>query len=137
VTAETEALARDVVVSSALGSPSAEEIRLANQADFLYGKEALIMGLILRLMKAPRNLSQTPPRVEAMTRPHLKASPFNRRLLTSVLENRFRASRVVRGLAIYLGISSRRWARPIMNETKPHKIAPVRATDSKGSHVST
>jgi hypothetical protein len=45
VNAETEALARDVVVSSALGSPSAEEIRLANQADFLYGKEALIIGI--------------------------------------------------------------------------------------------
>jgi hypothetical protein len=43
--AETEALAREVVVSSALGSPSAEEIRLANQADFLHGKEALIIGI--------------------------------------------------------------------------------------------
>ena len=45
VNAETEAHARDVVVSSALGSPSAEEIRLANQADFLKGKEALIIGI--------------------------------------------------------------------------------------------
>jgi hypothetical protein len=45
VNAETEAHARDVVVSSALGSPSAEEISLANQADFLKGKEALIIGI--------------------------------------------------------------------------------------------
>jgi hypothetical protein len=45
VNAETEALARDVIVSSALGSPSTDEIRLANQADFLKGKEALIIGI--------------------------------------------------------------------------------------------
>ena len=45
VRAETKALARQVVISSALASPSEDEIRLANQADFLKGKEALIIGI--------------------------------------------------------------------------------------------
>ena len=43
VRAETEADARQAVVySSALGSPSADEIRLANQANFIEGKERTI-----------------------------------------------------------------------------------------------
>ena len=43
VRAETEADARQAVVySSALGSPSADEIRLANQANFIEGKEGTI-----------------------------------------------------------------------------------------------
>ena len=42
VRAETEALARQAVISSALGSPSADEIRLANQANFIEGKEGTI-----------------------------------------------------------------------------------------------
>ena len=42
VRAETEADARQVVTSSALASPSADEIRLANQANFIEGKEGTI-----------------------------------------------------------------------------------------------
>ena len=42
VRAETEADARQAVYSSALGSPSADEIRLANQANFIEGKERTI-----------------------------------------------------------------------------------------------
>jgi hypothetical protein len=42
VRADTEAVARQLVISSALGSPSADEIRLANQANFTEGKEGTI-----------------------------------------------------------------------------------------------
>ena len=42
VRAETEADARQVVTSSALASPSADEIRLANQANFIAGREGTI-----------------------------------------------------------------------------------------------
>ena len=45
VRAETKALARQVVISSALASPSEDEIRLANQAGFVEGKEATITGV--------------------------------------------------------------------------------------------
>jgi hypothetical protein len=38
VRAENETLARTVVSSSALSSPSADEIRMANQGEFLLGK---------------------------------------------------------------------------------------------------
>jgi hypothetical protein len=44
VRAENESLAREVVVS-ALGSPSTEEVRLANEADFLMGKQATIVAV--------------------------------------------------------------------------------------------
>jgi hypothetical protein len=45
VRAENEDRAREVVASSALGSPSAEEIKLANQAEFLSGKQATIVAV--------------------------------------------------------------------------------------------
>jgi hypothetical protein len=45
VRAENEDRAREVIASSALGSPSAEEIRLANQAEFLSGKQATIVAV--------------------------------------------------------------------------------------------
>jgi hypothetical protein len=45
VRAESEHRAREVVVSSALSSPSADEIRLANQGQFLLGKEATIIAV--------------------------------------------------------------------------------------------
>jgi hypothetical protein len=38
VRAESESQAREVVCSAALASPSAEEIRLANEADFVMGR---------------------------------------------------------------------------------------------------
>ena len=43
VRARNENLAREVA-TSALGSPSTEEIRLANKADFLMGREATIIA---------------------------------------------------------------------------------------------
>jgi hypothetical protein len=44
VRAQNESLASEVV-SSALGSPSTEEIRLANEAGFLMGREATIVAV--------------------------------------------------------------------------------------------
>jgi hypothetical protein len=45
VRAQSESLAREVLTSSALASPSAEEIRLANQAEFLSGKAATVVSV--------------------------------------------------------------------------------------------
>jgi hypothetical protein len=45
VCAENESLAREVVASSALAAPSADEIRLANQADFVMGKVATVVSV--------------------------------------------------------------------------------------------
>jgi hypothetical protein len=45
VRAKDETLARTVVSSSALSSPSAEEIRMANQGEFLLGKRATIIAV--------------------------------------------------------------------------------------------
>jgi hypothetical protein len=46
VRAENEGVARDIVASSApLSSPSADDIRLANQGEFLLGKHATIVGV--------------------------------------------------------------------------------------------
>jgi hypothetical protein len=42
VRAETEADARQALTSSVLGSPAANEIRLANEANFIEGKEGTI-----------------------------------------------------------------------------------------------
>ena len=44
VRARNENLAREVA-TSALGSPSTEEISLANEADFLMGREATIIAV--------------------------------------------------------------------------------------------
>jgi hypothetical protein len=45
VRAENESVAREVVTSSsALRSPSADEIRLANEADLAIGKEAALVA---------------------------------------------------------------------------------------------
>jgi len=43
VRAETEADARQALTSSVLGAPSANEIRLANEANFIEGKEGTIL----------------------------------------------------------------------------------------------
>jgi hypothetical protein len=45
VRAENETLARTVVASSALFSPSSDEIRMANQGEFLLGKQATIIAV--------------------------------------------------------------------------------------------
>ena len=45
VRAETEADARQVVTSSAFAAPSAAEISLANQANFIEGKNASISNV--------------------------------------------------------------------------------------------
>jgi hypothetical protein len=44
VRAQNESLAREVV-TSALGSPSTEEVRLANQADFVLGRKATTVAV--------------------------------------------------------------------------------------------
>jgi hypothetical protein len=45
VRAESESLAREVVASSALASPSTEEINLANQAAVVIGKPATLVSV--------------------------------------------------------------------------------------------
>ena len=45
VRAESEAAARTVVASSVLASPSADEIRMANEGEFLLGKQATIVAV--------------------------------------------------------------------------------------------
>jgi len=45
VRAENEAVARTVIASSALSSPSTEEIRMANEGEFLLGKRATIIAV--------------------------------------------------------------------------------------------
>jgi hypothetical protein len=45
VRAESENLARKVVASSALASPSTAEINLANQADLVVGKSATLVSV--------------------------------------------------------------------------------------------
>jgi hypothetical protein len=45
VRAENEAAARTVIDSSALSSPSAAEIRMANEGEFLLGKQAEIVAV--------------------------------------------------------------------------------------------
>ena len=45
VRAENEAVARTVIASSALASPSADEIKLANEGEFLLGKQATIVAV--------------------------------------------------------------------------------------------
>jgi hypothetical protein len=44
VRAQNESLAREVV-ASALGSPGIEEVRLANQADFVMGRKATTVAV--------------------------------------------------------------------------------------------
>jgi hypothetical protein len=44
VVAQNESLAREVV-TSAIGSPSTEEVRLANQADFVLGRKATTVAV--------------------------------------------------------------------------------------------
>jgi hypothetical protein len=45
VRAESESLAREVVASSALASPSADEISLANESEFIMGKVATVISI--------------------------------------------------------------------------------------------
>jgi hypothetical protein len=45
VRAQSESLAREVVTSSALASPSVDEIKLANQAEFIGGKKATVVSV--------------------------------------------------------------------------------------------
>lgn len=62
VNAQSENLARDfVVVSSALGSPSADEIKLANQAEFLMGKNATIIAVDFAVEEGSARLIETRP----------------------------------------------------------------------------
>jgi hypothetical protein len=61
VGAQSENLAREVVVSSALGSPSADEIRMANEADFLMGKDATIIAVDFSVDEGSARLIETCP----------------------------------------------------------------------------
>jgi hypothetical protein len=45
VRAENEGLARQALGSSALASPSTDEIRMANEGEFLLGKQATIIAV--------------------------------------------------------------------------------------------
>jgi hypothetical protein len=45
VRSESKSLAREVVASSALASPSADDIRLANEAEFVRGKRATLVSV--------------------------------------------------------------------------------------------
>jgi hypothetical protein len=45
IRAENEGQAREVVASSALASPSADEIRMANEGEYLLGKQATIIAV--------------------------------------------------------------------------------------------
>jgi ribosomal protein S8E len=45
VRAESESVAREVLTSSALASPSTDEIRLANQAEFVRGNAATVVSV--------------------------------------------------------------------------------------------
>ena len=58
VCAESEDLAREVV-TSALGSPSTEEVRLANEANFLMGKEATIVAVDFSVDEVSAKLVET------------------------------------------------------------------------------
>src|SRR3954464_4345969 len=53
VRAETEADARQALTSSVLGSPSANEVRLANEANFIGARKARSPRLIFRLRTTP------------------------------------------------------------------------------------
>jgi hypothetical protein len=45
VRAQSESLAREVVTSSSLASPSVDEIKLANLAEFIGGKKATVVSV--------------------------------------------------------------------------------------------
>ena len=56
--AQSEDLAREVV-TSALGSPSTEEVRLANEANFLMGREATIVAVDFAVDEVSAKLVET------------------------------------------------------------------------------
>jgi hypothetical protein len=57
-----EGLAREVV-ASALGSPSTEEVRLANEANFLMGREATIVAVNFSVDEVSAKLVETDGKV--------------------------------------------------------------------------
>ena len=61
VCAQSEDLAREVV-TSALGSPSTEEVRLANEANFLMGREATIVAVDFSVDEVSTKLVETDER---------------------------------------------------------------------------
>src|SRR6185437_5053448 len=62
VCAQNEGLAREVV-ASALGSPSTEEVRLANEANFLMGREATIVAVNFSVDEVSAKLVETDGKV--------------------------------------------------------------------------
>ena len=53
VRAESESVAREVLNSSALASPSTDDIRLANQAEFVRGTAATVVSVDFSLEEIP------------------------------------------------------------------------------------
>jgi hypothetical protein len=64
VRAESEASAREVVVSSALASPTTEEIKLANQADFIMGKVGTVVSVDFSVEQESVKLRQRQQTIE-------------------------------------------------------------------------
>ena len=62
VCAQNDSLAREVV-ASALGSPSTEEVRLANEANFLMGREATIVAVNFSVDEVSAKLVETDGKV--------------------------------------------------------------------------
>ena len=76
VRAETEADARQALTSSVFGSPSANEIRLANEANFIEGKEGTITEVdfsivdnSIKLRDVDQGSSSSPDRFSAIEFP--------------------------------------------------------------------
>jgi hypothetical protein len=84
VRAKNERLARQVIFSSALGSPSADEIRLANTGQHLMGKNATIAAVDF-VRHGPAELIGGPDKVMALA-PATVLRAFDPRAHNSTLE---------------------------------------------------
>ena len=62
VRAESESLAREVIASSALASPSADDIRLANEAEFIRGNGATVVSIDFSVEEDSITLVEANPR---------------------------------------------------------------------------
>ena len=62
VRAESESVAREIVASSALASPSADDIRLANEAEFIRGNGATVVSVDFSIEEDSMTLVEDNPR---------------------------------------------------------------------------
>ena len=92
VRAENERLARQVIFSSALGSPSADEIRLANIGQHLMGKNATIAAVDF-VRHGPAELIGDPDKIMAWV-PATVPRAFDSRANNSTLETASQSVRV-------------------------------------------